>query len=245
MDSFWTAPANLPFLIALGLFFGLSLLQGISFLMGLSLDQSVDQWVDAPDADVDVDMDLDLDGVDSAASSSSSSLVWGALDWLNAGRIPLLFLVLLFLGSFGLAGYLLQLLVFKSFGFLGGAWLMVLLALPVSIPVSRYSSIFLGKILPKDETSAVSRDSFIGKSAVIVLGVARPGSPAQAKLKDDFGQTHYIMVEPDSDEREFSAGDTVVVVRFARKGSSFFATLDPFNTPTADSISQTTASKDF
>ena len=65
MDSFWTAPANLPFLIALGLFFGLSLLQGISFLMGLSLDQSVDQWVDAPDVDVDadVDMDLDLDGV--------------------------------------------------------------------------------------------------------------------------------------------------------------------------------------
>ena len=239
MDSFWTASANLPFLISLGLFFGLSLLQGISFFMGLSLDQSVDQWVDAPDAD----LDLDLDGLDSAASSSS--FVWGALDWLNAGRIPLLFLVLLFLGSFGLAGYLLQLLVFKSFGFLGGAWLMVLLALPVSIPVSRYSSIFLGKILPKDETSAVSRNSFIGKSALIVLGVARPGSPAQAKLKDDFGQTHYIMVEPDSDERDFSAGDTVVVVRFARKGSSFFATLDPFNTPTADSISQTTASTDF
>jgi hypothetical protein len=243
MDSFWTASANLPFLIALGLFFGLSLLQGISFLMGLSLDQSVDHWVDAPDADIDVDMDLDIDGVDSAASSSS--LVWGALDWLNAGRIPLLFLVLLFLGSFGLAGYLLQLLVLKSFGFLGGSWLMVLLALPVAIPVSRYTSIFLGKILPKDETSAVSRDSFLGKSAVIVLGVARPGSPAQAKLKDDFGQTHYIMVEPDSDERDFSAGDTVVVVRFARKGSSFFATLDPFNTPTADSITQTTSSSDF
>lgn len=245
MESFWTAPSNLPFLIALGLFFGLSLLQGISFLMGLSLDQSVDQWVDAPDvdADVDMDVDLDLDGVDSAASSTS--LVWGALDWLNAGRIPLLFLVLLFLGSFGLAGYLIQLLVFKSFGFLGAAWMVALMALPVSIPVSRYCSLFLGKILPKDETSAVSRDSFIGKPAVIVLGVARPGSPAQAKLKDDFGQTHYIMVEPDSDERDFSAGDTVLVVRFAGKGSSFFATLDPFNTPTADSISQTTASADF
>ncbi len=225
MDSFWTAPDNLPFLISLGLFFGLSLLQGISFLLGLSLDQSVDQWVGVGDADFDTDLDMDVaDGVSGGAGG-----IWGALDWLNAGRIPMLFLALTFLGSYAVLGYLIQLILVKITGGLGSVWIMGLVALPVSLPISRWSSVLLGKVLPKDETSAVSRESFIGQAAIITLGVASVGAPAQAKLKDLYGQTHYVMVEPDEDQDTFSAGDKVILVRFSKTGSGFLATADPFN----------------
>lgn len=227
MDSFWTAPENLPFLISLGLFFGLSLLQGISFILGMSLDQSVDQWLGVGNADMDLDVDMDLaDGMDAADSSSG---LWGAMDWLNAGKIPMLFFLLTFLGCYALIGYLLQLVLVQSLGKPGPLWIMGLIVLPVCLPFSRWFSVGLGKVLPKDETSAVSRDSFIGQAAVITLGVATVGSPAQAKLKDAYGQTHYVMVEPDDAEETFSAGDRVILVRFSQKGSGFLATADPFD----------------
>jgi hypothetical protein len=51
--------------------------------------------------------------------------------------------------------------------------------------------------------------------AVITLGKATKGKPAQAKLKDKFGTTHYIMVEPDLEDDTFLQGDPVLIVRQA------------------------------
>lgn len=229
MDTFWTAPENLPFLISLGLFFGLSFIQGISFILGMSLDQSVDQWMGVGNADLDLGVDVDLEMADGIDAADGAGGLWGAMDWLNAGKIPLLFLILTFLGCYALIGYLLQLILFQSIGKPGPVWIMGLVVLPVCLPFSRWFSMGLGKILPKDETSAVSRDSFIGQAAVITLGIARVGSPAQAKLKDTFGQTHYVMVEPDEAEETFRAGDRVILVRFSQNGSGFLATPDPFD----------------
>ena len=64
--------------------------------------------------------------------------------------------------------------------------------------------------MPRDETEAVAEASFIGRDAQIVLGTARAGSPAQAKLQDAFGKTHYIMFEPLGDEA-VAAGSIVTL----------------------------------
>jgi hypothetical protein len=48
---------------------------------------------------------------------------------------------------------------------------------------------------------------------VITLGNARRGYPAEARLKDEHGQLHYVMVEPDSDSEEFAQGSTVLLVK--------------------------------
>ena len=65
----------------------------------------------------------------------------------------------------------------------------------------------------RDETESVSEKTFIGRIAVVTLGKARVGSPAQAKLRDQHGQTHYVMVEPDQPGEEFPAGTDVLLVR--------------------------------
>jgi hypothetical protein len=69
----------------------------------------------------------------------------------------------------------------------------------------------LAKVMPRDETQSVSAQSFIGQVATIVLGTASVANPAQARLRDKHGQTHYVMVEPD-DEDSFEAGDSVLIV---------------------------------
>ncbi|MEZ5581571.1 MAG: DUF1449 family protein [Candidatus Competibacteraceae bacterium] len=49
------------------------------------------------------------------------------------------------------------------------------------------------------------RNQFIGRVAVITLGTAGYDSPAQAKLRDQHGQTHYIMTAPDQPKNAFPA----------------------------------------
>jgi hypothetical protein len=75
--------------------------------------------------------------------------------------------------------------------------------------------------MPKDETEAVAETSFIGRIAVITLGNASPGNPAEAKLRDKFGQTHYVMVEPDESDERFENGTQVVLVN--QQGAIFKA----------------------
>jgi hypothetical protein len=48
--------------------------------------------------------------------------------------------------------------------------------------------------------------------ATITLGEARQGSPAEARFRDQFGTTHYLMVEPDDGET-YQAGDNVLLVQ--------------------------------
>ena len=53
---------------------------------------------------------------------------------------------------------------------------------------------------------------------------SRPGYPAQARLNDAHGQSHYLMVEPDG-ELELAAGAEVLIVR--KKGHIFLAIPNP------------------
>ena len=80
------------------------------------------------------------------------------------------------------------------------------------------------KIMPKDETTAVSQESLIGRIGTVVLGEARAGSAAQVRVKDVYGQQHYVMAEPDSDE-VLKQGDAVLLVSL--EGNTFKAILNP------------------
>jgi len=80
------------------------------------------------------------------------------------------------------------------------------------------------KTIPKDEPPAVSQDTLIGRVGVIVIGQARTGSPAQVRVKDGFGQTHYVMAEPDG-EGVLKQGEAVLLVSL--EGNTFKAILNP------------------
>ncbi|MCW5208944.1 DUF1449 family protein, partial [Desulfobulbus sp. US1] len=80
-----------------------------------------------------------------------------------------------------------------------------------AIPFIRVISELLNRYMPKDETTAVSEDSLIGRSAIILAGTATQGKPVQAKVRDEHQHAHYILVEPELPKENFNAGETVIV----------------------------------
>ena len=198
MFEFWLATENLPFAGAGFLLIGLMLLQ----FSGLTDF--------APDLDADMDGDVDTAG---AAN--------GLLSFLGLGRLPLMIWLALFLLVFMVLGYVGQ----QILQGITGALLPPLLAGPLAalaaIPATAILARPLGRIMPKDETTAVSIDSLVGRFAVLVTGTATPGSPARAKVIDIHGHPHFVMVEPDNDGQQFIPGEKLLLVR--REGDLFKA----------------------
>ncbi|SDY02831.1 Protein of unknown function [Acinetobacter kyonggiensis] len=85
------------------------------------------------------------------------------------------------------------------------------------MPLVRYSTMVMAKILPQDETTAIYSEELIGRTALIILGEAKINSPAQAKVKDQFGQMHYVLVEPEQNE-VFRQGQSVVLTQKTKIG---------------------------
>ena len=196
--SFILADYNLPFSVALCVMFLLGIVELLMLLVGGSLTTSLNL-----DHDVDVDLDNigigDIDGGvshDLVIHDASPDFVGTLLDWLYVGRMPILIILVSFLSVFGLIGYTIQSL---AIDFLGNPFsLLVASALTTvfTLPTVHMVNRGLYKVLPKDETTAVPINCLIGYEATIGSGVARHGYPAEAKVVDKFGQTHYILVEP-------------------------------------------------
>ena len=109
-------------------------------------------------------------------------------------------------------------------------WPALAAAIPtlfLSLPVVRSLAAIAEAILPKDETSAVFTDSFIGHVATITLGDARKDMPAEARLTDQHGTTHYIYVIPERDAAPITQGTPVLLVR--KEGTHFVAIEDKDN----------------
>lgn len=208
MFAYFTSNHNLPFSTALVLMVFIAMLEGVGMLFGLGLSSLIENVL----PELDFDMDADFPDADAPALSK-------ILGWLRIGQVPALIILIILLTSFGLVGLFLQALANNTFGVMMPAWLASVVAFALSLPVVRALGGGLAKILPKDETSAVSQESFVGRIATITLGTSKLNSPAEAKLTDEYGQTHYVMVAPDLPEDMFGKGDQVLIVRQA--GSVF------------------------
>lgn len=201
MPNLFTAPENLLFVLALGFVVLLALVELVALLVG----QSASEWLDG----------LLPDGLDGGAELDAGSMFDKLLGWLHFGRVPSLILAVVFLLGFGMAGLGIQAIVRSlTGGFLPG-WLAVGAALPLSLPVMRHVGGFIGRMLPRDETQVIKRTHVLGRIATIVIGEARAGFPAQAKLRDEFRTTQYFMVEPNQPGDVFRQGEQVVIVALA------------------------------
>lgn len=196
--GFLLSPDNVPFVAALVLM----LLIGLVEVIGLGGGAALGDGLDGADGDVNVE---------------TPSL----LSWLNVGRLPLLMLIVVFLFAFGMTGLVGQSVLLAAIGRTLPWFAASPLALVVALPVTRVFGRAVARILPKDETSAVSRDSLVGRVAVVVTGEARQGSAAEARVRDEHRQVHYVMVEPDNAGDVFPEGSSVLLVR--RAGAKYFA----------------------
>jgi membrane protein implicated in regulation of membrane protease activity len=166
---------------------------------------------------------LQLIGLDGDAPGGGDDGLGAALDWLNVGRLPLLILFILLLAFFAMAGFLIQ---FAAQGVIG------LLPWPIAagaaaaaaVPATRWLSRPFARILPMDETTAVAIDSLVGRRARIVLGAARAGSAARARVEDAHGHAHFVMVEPAGDA--VLTGDDLLLL-VGRDGAQFQAIAIP------------------
>lgn len=146
--------------------------------------------------------------------------IGGALDWLNIGRLPLLMVLVVFLTAFGLSGLLLQAGGLAMTGSILPWFGAVPAALAIAVPATRWLGSGLARVLPRDETTAIDIDSLVGRRARIVIGTARRGHPARARVEDRFGHIHHVMVEPADDA---SLAEASMVLLTARYGDTFRA----------------------
>jgi hypothetical protein len=213
MLGFILAPPNLPFAVALALMLLIALLEGVTTTVGMGLSGILDSMM----PDMDADIDLDVDAADFHASGPLTKM----LSWLRIGQVPALVLLVIFLTAFGLLGLGVQSLAGRLTGHMLPALPASGVAFVLALPLVRMFGGILARVMPKDETEAVSEKSFVGMVAVVTTGRAKMGNPAQGKLTDRYGQAHYVMIEPDEAGEEFLQGAEVLLV--SQHGATFKA----------------------
>jgi hypothetical protein len=198
------SPALWPFTAALGLLLAVALLEVLAVLVGTSLSH----W-------------FDVDHGDAPDGSASA-----ALNWLLIGKVPLLVLVVIFLTSFGIIGFAVQFLAKSIVGHFMPAVAAAGIATFAGVGAVRIFGVALSKAIPKDESQAISDASLVGRVGTIVIGVAKAGRPAQARIHDEYGTPHYVMVEPEGQNEVFETGASVLLVRHLN-GRRFHAIHNP------------------
>lgn len=190
--DFFLADFNLPYSISIAIVIAIACLEGVGLLIGLSVSSLLD---DLFSIDFVNDTELPSGGISTT------------LGWLYLHRLPMLVWLLLLLSSFGIVGVTLNYLIRLP------VWLTLPITAFITLFITRFLAKHLSKIIPKNESSATSSNSFVGKIATITIGTASKNHPTEAVFKDNYKQKHYVLVEPEDSSKTFTQGTQVVLVQ--------------------------------
>ncbi len=191
MSDILLAPDVRPFAVAAAIMATLGGIELLSMLVGLSIGELV--------------------GHDVTVEGDSHTGLGGLFLWINAGRLPLLILIILALGVFSIEGFLLQGIA-HAVGAAIPVGVAALAAGAGSIPVIRTTSRGIARIIPRDETYAVSDADFVGKVAVVSVGPLDQGLPGRVRLKDVFGNWHTVSARASPSSQALPVGASVLLV---------------------------------
>ena len=170
LPEFLIDPGQMPFTVALALLALFALLEVLSVMVGHALSHFADSWLP--------DLHLDHAGLGPLEK---------LLAWLHVGRVPVAVLFTVFLAVFGLSGLLLQEGARAGLGHSLAWWVAVPAALaPALAAVHGVGKWGARAFAGRRETAAVSAETLVGRRAVVTLGEARRGFPAQAKVRDEW-----------------------------------------------------------
>lgn len=189
--SGFLAPELWPFALATGLILAVAAAEALALLIGTST----------------------LHWHDGAVAEHPDGFAGEVLGWLHIGKVPILVILVIFLTAFAVAGFAAQFVAKFAIGYFMPSPVAVVVALVAGVCGVRTIGAALGRVIPKDETTAVADASLVGRIGTIVIGTARVGKPAEARLRDEHGGTHYVMVEPEEPDQAFVAGESVLLVR--------------------------------
>jgi len=197
-----------PFTVATLLMLLIAIVEGIAMVIGANLSEWLQNALPDPWDNIDGPFDR-------------------VLGWLHVGRVPLLVLLVLFLTGFAVTGFALNMVAHRIIGIWVPPLISVPLAFFATLPVVRILGAGLARLIPADQTYAVSFESLIGRVATIVTGTARHGYPAQARVQNEHGQNLYVMVEPETDDATFQSGERILLKRQI-SGSRFAGIVNPW-----------------
>jgi Protein of unknown function (DUF1449) len=202
--SSFLAPELWPFALATGLIIVVAATEALALLIGTST----------------------LHWHEGAVAEQPDGFAGDVLGWLHIGKVPILIILVIFLTTFAVAGFAAQFVVRFAIGSFMPSLAAVAVAFVAGIGGVRAIGTALGRVIPKDETTAVADASLVGRVGIIVIGTARVGRPAEARVRDEHAGTHYVMVEPEEPDQAFVSGESVLLVRHLG-GRRFHAILNP------------------
>jgi len=149
----------------------------------------------------------------------------GLLDWLGFGRdLPILIWLTSLLCCFSVAGVAIQQIATLLVGSPLHWGIASAAALVIAIVANAFVSAGLARIFPSYESSVINAEDLLRHRGTVLEGAASRGHPARAKVVDQFGQAHYVMVEPHDDADIIAQGESALLV--GKQGAVFFAIPD-------------------
>lgn len=223
MFDFLLLPAFAPFTVALALFLGLFGLELVALFLGGSLtgdSDGVDLDIDAPDFDIDLDLvdadldfDLDIEVLEGPEIAEPSVADATGSGWLGFGDVPFIIWLASLLLGFGFTGMALQLLANDLFDTTMPVLAATAGAGVLGLGFTRSFARLFARLLPKFETESLSERSLGRRRGIVTQGTATRGRPAEVRVIDGYGNTHYIRAEPLSDGDTITQGNDVIVLR--------------------------------
>jgi hypothetical protein len=220
MWSFLVTPEFQPFSIAALVMIGLFVIETVSSLFGASASALLDTVFGLHGVHIDLHHGGEAQGgnhaggpgvAPSGGSHVSIGLFATVFDWLNAGRVPMLVLIMAAISSFAVGGMVLQIFAMHVAAPLP-AMVAVMVGIAAAIPGTRWTSRLISWIIPRDESYALADDDLIGRVGIVTLGPVMEGAAARLKVQDKYGNWHFPRVAPGACGLSIPEGASALIV---------------------------------
>jgi membrane protein implicated in regulation of membrane protease activity len=188
-----------PFIVAGLVMTSLVAIETASLIAGFSLSHFIEQSLD-PSV---------FDGYH--AEAGEAGFTGSLLGWVNAGRVPLMILIITWLASFAAAGFVIQTLAMSLVAPLPLP-IAGLIAFSLAAPATRFTTRLVSSIVPREETYAVSNDDLVGRVAQVTLGPLDQGPAGRVKVQDAHGNWHFLMAKAAEDRDPIPVSAQVLLV---------------------------------
>ena len=212
MWSFLVAPEFQPFTIAALVMLGMLAIEIVSTLFGVAASTLLDSILGLHDIHVGASESQTLESApDGGVVHGSGSPFATAFNWLNAGRVPLLVLMIAAIACFAVTGMVMQILAMHLLRPLPTA-VAVVVAIAAAVPGARWVSGLVSRIIPRDETYVLGDNDLVGRVGVVTLGPVVEGAAARAKVQDRYGNWHFPRIAPGSAGLSIPEGASILIV---------------------------------
>ncbi|MEM7642263.1 MAG: OB-fold-containig protein [Pseudomonadota bacterium] len=210
MSALFTS-AFAPFTMAIVLLGGLLALEIVALLMGASLVSETDGpdlEFEIPELDVPEIEALELGeiDVDTLEIGDADLPEPAAMGWTGFGHVPFLIWFSALLTGFGGTGIALQMV--GPFPL----WLAMPVAAIAGLAFTRSFAGLFARAIPRTETAAQNLRNLARRRGVVTQGTSRRGRPAELRVTDRYGNSHYVRAEPFRDDDEITRGAEVLTI---------------------------------